>query len=72
MSDKNFRIKYVTTTAINMMTEINETFVTAAKMGRSADVILPGLLDRAFMIANESAIVPMYDWLDQEPRSGTE
>lgn len=71
MSDKNFRIKYVTTTAINMVAEINETFVTSAKAGRDADVVLPGLWNRAFMIANESAVVPMYDWVDQETRSGS-
>lgn len=69
MADKFYKIKYVSTTAINMVAEINETFVTAAKEGRDADVTLPGLFYRAFMIANENAVVPMYDWIDQEPRS---
>jgi hypothetical protein len=69
MADKNYKIKYVSTTAINMIAEINETLVTSAKMGREADVILPGLFDRAFMIANESAIVPMIDWIEQEARN---
>lgn len=60
------RIKMVVSNAINMVVEINEIIVENARMGTEAEIRLPGLIDRAYMIFHETGTVPMIDRVAQE------
>ncbi len=59
------RVKLVVANAINMVTEINEVIIENARKGVDAEIELPGLIDRAYLIFHETGIVPMTDVLDQ-------
>lgn len=66
------RIKLVVANTINMVVEINEIIIENAKMSTDAEIVLPGLVDRAYMLFHETGTVPLVDLVSQEPAdSGT-
>jgi hypothetical protein len=58
----------VVANAINMVSEINELIVHNARNGEEAEIQLPGMIDRAYLIFHETGIVPMAD-IDQDPEA---
>jgi len=62
---KDRREKLIVSNGINMAVEINEVIVENAKNATSAEIELPGMIDRAFMIFHENSLVPMTDFLYQ-------
>lgn len=59
------RQKKVIANAINMVVEINQILVENAKKGTPGEIVLPSMLDRAFMIVHETGIVPIVDTLSE-------
>lgn len=60
------RVKLVVANGINMAVEINEVIIENARLGTDAEIQLPGLIDRAYMIFHETGTVPMVDFVVQE------
>ncbi len=53
------RTKLVIPNAVNMVVEINELLVSHKKKGKTPEIKLPNLLDRAFLIVHESGVIPL-------------
>lgn len=60
------RRKLVVANAINMVVEINQIILENMRKLRSAQITLPTLFNRAFLIHHEAGVVPVTDY----PREG--
>ena len=60
------RQKLVPATAINIIMHINQIIVENLRKGREAEIVLPGMFDRAFLVYHESGTVPVVDYTSQE------
>ncbi len=66
---RDTRTKLVVANAINMAVEINEVIIENARMGTDAEIELPGLIDRAYMIFHETGTIPVVDFVAQQEDS---
>jgi len=55
----NKRTKLIIPNAINLVVEVNEQLVTHKKKGKTPDIRLPNLIDRAFLVFHESGVIPL-------------
>lgn len=62
MSSDDPKIKLVTSGAINMVVEVNETIVDNARRGTDAELTIPSLFERAYMVFYETGLMPIADW----------
>jgi hypothetical protein len=58
--------KLIVVNAINLIVEINQAIVDNARKGTQAELRLPSLIDRAFMVHHESGVIPVADYLAEE------
>lgn len=59
------RQKLVPATAINVIMQINQIIVENFRKGQPAQLVLPRMLDRAFLIVHESGAVPIIDYTSE-------
>lgn len=57
-----FRSKYITATATNLAVEINQAIIESARKGKAAEIKLPTIVNRAFMLVHETGIIPVVDY----------
>jgi hypothetical protein len=55
------RQKLVVANAINMVSEVNELIVHNARMGEETELVMPGMISRAYLVFHETGMVPMTD-----------
>jgi len=60
------RTKLIIPTGTNMVVEINELLVSHKKKGKTPDIYLPSLIDRAFLIYHESGVIPLQETATEE------
>ena len=58
------RTRLVPSTATNMVALTNELIVQNARKGQDTEIELPAMIDRAYMIFHETALLPMVDYDD--------
>lgn len=60
------RQKLIIANAMNMVVEINQVIVENTRKKQMSEIVLPSLIDRAFMIVHETGVVPVVDTLSEE------
>lgn len=60
------RRKLIIPNAINMVVEVNELLVSHRKKGKTPEIKLPNLIDRAFLIVHESGVIPLEELAVEE------
>lgn len=61
-----YKKKLVVANAINIIVEVNASILDNARKGKSAELQMPNIFDRAFLIHHEAGVVPMIDTLSEE------
>jgi hypothetical protein len=67
---KDYRTRLVVANAVNIAVEVNEVIIENARNLVDAEIELPGLINRAYMIFHETGTVPMVDWSSQIEDTG--
>ena len=60
------RRKLIIPNAINVVVEVNELLVSHRKKGKTPEIKLPNLIDRAFLIVHESGVIPLDEMAAEE------
>ena len=60
------RYKLIIPNAINMVVEVNELLVAHRKKGKTPEIKLPNLIDRAFLVVHESGVIPLEEMAAEE------
>jgi len=60
------RTKLLLPGATNLVVEINELLVSHKKKGKTPDIYLPSLIDRAFLVYHESGVIPLRETASEE------
>lgn len=60
-----FKRRLIIANGINLVAAINNTIIDNAKKGMPAQIQMPRLFDRAFLIHHEAGVLPMYDTLEE-------
>jgi len=53
------RVQLIIPTGINLLTAVNETFLTLHKAGETVGVVLPSLRRRALLVVKEIGVLPI-------------
>ena len=53
------RYKLIIPNGINLIVEVNELLVSHTKKGKTPEIRLPNLIDRAFLVQHESGVIPL-------------
>lgn len=61
-----YKKKLVVANAINIVVAVNASIFDNARKGQPAELRMPGIFDRAFLIHHEAGVVPMIDTLSEE------
>jgi len=61
-----YKRRLVLANAINVVVQVNATIVDNARKGKIAEIGMPGIFDRAFLIHHEAGVLPVYDTLSEE------
>ena len=60
------RRKLIIPNAINLVVEVNELLVDHRKKGKTPEIILPNLIDRAFLVVHESGVIPLEEIVSED------
>ncbi len=61
----DYRQKLVPATAINIIMQLNQIIVENFRKGQPAELVLPRMFDRAFLIVHENGTVPIVDYTSE-------
>lgn len=61
-----YRTKLVLANAINMIVETNQIIIENLRKNTPAEIVVPRLVDRAFMLVHETGVMPVLDYTAQE------
>lgn len=61
-----YKKRLVVANAINVIVEVNASIVANARKGQPAEIQMPNIFDRAFLIHHEAGVLPMIDTLSEE------
>jgi hypothetical protein len=61
-----YKSRLIVSNAINVIVEVNASILANARKGQPAELQMPNIFDRAFLIHHEAGLLPIIDTLSEE------
>lgn len=61
-----YKMKLIVANAINVVVEVNQSIIDNARKGQPAEIQMPNIFDRAFLIHHEAGVIPVSDTLSED------